>query len=252
MSQADEETIEQQVVRYQASRSLPLRDRIVERSKGYIDFTAETLARKSSTLGILDVDDLKAAGAIGVMRAAGSFDIGRGFKFSTYAVSYIRGAMLDALREQDWTPRLERLISNSITKAADRLGRQPSWAEVGDVMHNKSIGNRTSDVSDFGITKVSSLSAVFKSNNGGLRAIDNLVDPCGDAGQRAFEANDAFRGLIRHLPSRRHRFVIALYYESGMTMREIGRAIGTSESRVSQIHSEAINCLKSNLTRAAA
>ena len=151
----------------------------------------------------VDVDDLTGAGSIGLAQAAVAFDSGRRVKFATYAGRRVYGAMLDWLREIDWVPRLERRRSK--------------------VDGRRLIGTRSLSSSIAGC--------------GDAEAADLLAADGGADGTVAAERRDLVGRLTAGF-TRSERMAFELYWFEGQTMREVGRAIGMSESRVSQVMAE--------------
>jgi len=198
----------------------------------------------------VDTGELIGTGIFGLMDAVDRFDPSRGFKFETFAVPRIKGAILDGLRAIDWVPRTVRQRSRQIEQAVSELNnelkRAPSDEEIA-----ARLGISEDELHDW-------LSAVAVANVGPLDHVvtdgePRQLPPSNDAGPDHVledrEIRSVMRAEIRQLPDR-ERTVVALYYDEGMTLAEIGSVLGVTESRVSQIHSKAVIMLRSRLTAA--
>lgn len=194
-------------------------------------------------------DDLLQAGMIGLLEAARNYDPGKGASFETYAGIRIRGAIIDEVRRGDWTPRSVhrngRRVSEAIHKLEARLGRDVSDVEVAEALE---------------ISLAEYYSLLRDSMESRLFSYEELVSPQDD-GPGEYIANDdpgpeqrvsevffrqSLAQAIDKLPER-EKLVLALYYDEQLNLKEIGQVLGVSESRVSQIHSQAAARLKSRL-----
>lgn len=191
------------------------------------------------------VDDLIQAGMIGLIEASRNFDGSKGASFETYAGIRIRGAMLDEIRRGDWVPRSvhknSRMINEAIASVEREKGRDAKDQEVAAYLQ-VSVNEYHSMLSDV--------------SSGRILGIDDLgvsEDVITNDEQR--ERNHPFEGFanarfqkaltecIRHLPER-EALVLSLYYDEELNLKEIGEVLSVSESRVSQIHSQALARLK--------
>lgn len=195
----------------------------------------------------VQLDDLIQAGMIGLLEAAQRYSSAKGATFETYAGIRIRGAMVDEIRKGDWVPRSvhrnARRISQAIKAVEDRLGREAQDHEVAD---------------ELGIDLPEYHSMLADASNGRLFSLDELNEsgelPIEEAGtsDNPLEglASDSFRSslaeAIEALPER-EKLVLSLYYQEELNLREIGAVLGVSESRVSQIHSQAALRLRGRL-----
>ena len=202
----------------------------------------------------LDQEDLIMAGIIGLMEAAQRFDPSRKIQFKTFAEFRIRGAMLDELRNLDLVPRsvrekaakLERVMSD----LEKRLGRPPEDEEVAKEL-KLSLEDYYRLLEEVkGITFVDI--EVLKRKVEDLQE-DDLVELLSDAGENdpferlgLIELAEALARAISELPEK-ERLVITLYYYEGLTMKEIGKVLGYTESRISQLHSKALLRLRGKL-----
>jgi RNA polymerase sigma factor for flagellar operon FliA len=193
----------------------------------------------------VDTGDLVSAGVFGLMTAIDRFDPNHGVKFDSFAVPRIRGAILDGLRALDWVPRSVRAkarsVQDAITSLEHSLGRSPTDEEI--AAHLKiDVEELHGWLSDVAAGAVGPLDHV---------ALDDTPASGGVETQpgRALEEEelrDAMRREMTRLPER-EQAVLVLYYEDGLTLAEIGEALGVTESRVSQIHSKAVLQLRSRL-----
>ena len=202
--------------------------------------------------GGLDREDLIGNGVIGLIKSVDQYDPTRDVKFETYAIALIRGAILEMLRDQDWVPRSIREKMKAVTKAQRKLepelGREPTAREI-----SEEIGIVEHDVSNIlvrmGRTNVFSLDDVVGGTGGGeesIRFVDMIVDSTADTIEQS-EGRELRRILaagVDRLPDR-ERLVVGLYYFEGLTFKEIGKVLGVSESRVYQLHTQAMGRLRS-------
>lgn len=212
-----------------------------------------TVGRLVASLpGGMDREDLVGAGIVGLIKAVDHYDITRAVKFETYAIALIRGAVLEMLREQDWVPRSIREQIRAFDRAVSSLelemGRVPSEQEIADRM-----GVSIQQVSDLVVrarrTTVHSLEDVVGAGGeDGLKLVDLVIDE-GTNTDREIQGRELRRILVDgadRLPER-EKLVVALYYHSGLTFREIGKVLGVSEPRAHHLHSQAMTRLRSHL-----
>jgi RNA polymerase sigma factor FliA len=195
----------------------------------------------------VDVDDLIQAGVIGLLEAARHYSGDRGASFETYAGIRIRGAMLDELRQTDWAPRsVHRRVREAaeavraIEQASGRDARETEVAEhlgisvreVHEIMH------------DAARCQVMSLNVGGEDGNETFDCPDPAGGPLEELQQREFR--EALAEAIGELPER-ERLVMSMYYDDEMNLREIGEVLDVSESRVCQIHGQALVRLRARL-----
>jgi len=200
-------------------------------------------------------DDLISAGIIGLIKAIDQFDTKREVKFETYAIALIRGAILEMLREEDWVPRSIRervkALERTYLDLEGRLGRPATEEEVAEAMGIE-IDAFHSLLADTGRASLLSLDDIVLSSEGNERI--HLADVVHD--EAADTAADVESGAMREclgecmdrLPDR-EKLVIALYYYEGLTFKEIGKILEVSESRVYQLHTQAVLRLRGYLQR---
>ena len=190
----------------------------------------------------VEVDDLIQAGMIGLLEAAGQFTAGRGASFETYAGIRIRGAMLDSLRRLDWAPRSvhrrSREVAQAILAIEQETGSEASAADVAGRM-GVTLDEYHKIVQDAATCQLSSIEDVEVDH-----PADEFVDPMNSIADSGFRA--ALAEAIDGLPER-EKLVMSLYYQDELNLKEIGLVLGVTESRVSQLHGQAVSRLKARL-----
>lgn len=230
---------------YAKKQTPEVKSRLVEAYFPLVRYIAERL---SSTLpASVDVDDLTSMGTFGLIEAIDRFDIGRGFQFKTYCTARIRGAILDALRTNDWVPRLVRLRVNLVEKTLRRLhadlGREPTAPEMADALglsldQYRDLCEEASPVSMLSLTDESA-----DDPEGGSRMIDLVRDEKGLDPRREQQRRDVQDLLFKSLSDKEQR-ILELYYYEGLSMREIASMLRLTESRICQIHAKVLRRLK--------
>ncbi|MGE5557394.1 MAG: RNA polymerase sigma factor WhiG [Bacillota bacterium] len=205
----------------------------------------------------IEIDDLVSYGTFGLIDAIEKFDITRGIKFETYAISRIRGAILDGLRSSDWVPRSVRQKAKELERVCNELenkyGRSATDEEICSAlkMNLKDFHQLLSEVSCTTLTSLDELWAIQGHDEDSVRVIDLVknqesMDPSLQV--ELGEIKRILAGAIDKL-TEREKTVIALYYYEGLTLKEIGEVLDVSESRVSQIHTKAVLKLRGKLYR---
>lgn len=198
----------------------------------------------------IDLDELVSAGIFGLMDAIEAFDPERNIQFSTFCSRRVRGSIIDELRQMDLPPRQVREHEALLKKVCDsfqkEFGRPPCDEEV---LSRLGVGNKQARkiLRNGRVTHVSSLSEPtgFRMDRP-LKIEDTVPDRAGAAAFSGTMLRDLKDWTMRHL-SRTERLVIVLYYAEGMTMREIGRALGLSESRVCQLRTVVLAKLQAQI-----
>ncbi len=202
--------------------------------------------------------DLVSYGIFGLIDAIERFDLERAIKFETYAISRIRGAIIDELRAIDWIPRSVRYKAREIERAYARLEgdlhRTPTEAEVAEEM-GISLGELHQIFSQVSFVNVVALDELL--NVGGekgdkLSLVDTLEDTKAEDPVAAFESEETkylLAKAINQLPER-EKIVVTLYYYEGLTLAEIGQVLGVTESRICQMHTKAVLQLRTKLAEA--
>ena len=219
---------------------------IVERHGELVRRIAHHLAARLPAS--VEIDDLIQAGMLGLIDAARNFQADQGAAFETYASIRIRGAMIDEIRRGDWVPRsVHRRYRDLVAATRDieqRTGKAASPQQVASAL-GVSLDEYHHMVEDAARGQLVSLDAHMEEHDGEPRlAVTGKATPA-----RAFESN-AFRqalgGAIGQLPER-EQLVLSLYYEQELNLREIGAVLNVSESRVCQIHGQAMVRLRARL-----
>lgn len=196
----------------------------------------------------VELDDLMQAGLIGLLEAAANFDPSRGASFDTYAGIRIRGAMLDEVRKSDWTPRSvhqrHRQIVEAIQRIEARTGGAAEDAEVAREL-GMSINEYHDALRDAASCRLFSLEQPFTSVDEPLE-VPAEREPGPETRAQATELKGRLAEAIGGLPER-EQLVLSLYYHEELNLKEIGTVLGVSESRVSQIHSQALLRLRARL-----
>jgi RNA polymerase sigma factor for flagellar operon FliA len=195
----------------------------------------------------VELDDLVQAGTLGLLDAMRRYDPAAGVTFATFASQRIRGAMIDELRTRDWLPRSVRRrareMDASVRRLEQRLGRAPEEREI---------------AGDMGIGLNEYHSLLADTNNGYLLPFEEVVaergEPEDDAEPAASpmgrlldaEHRERLKAAIEALPER-EKLMITLYYQEDLNLKEIGAVMGVSESRVCQLHSQAVSRMRARL-----
>jgi len=203
----------------------------------------------------VELDDMIQAGMMGLMDAVGRYEESQGTQFEHYAASRIRGAMLDELRANDWLPRSarksQRDIENAIHRLEGKLKRAPSEIEIA-----REIGISVADYQEM-LTEARGAQLIYFDDLGGGGNDDedylerHIADHSEGGGDPSAVLRDkrfrgALVGAIEELPER-EKLLMGMYYEQDMNLREIGAVMGVTESRVCQLHSQAVARLRSKL-----
>ncbi len=199
----------------------------------------------------VDVGDLVQAGMIGLMDAMTRFDQNGGAQFETFATQRVRGAMLDELRGTDWLPRsarrAQRTIEQQISVLEQRLQRTPNEQEIADEMGMDLAAYQKM------LNDARGAQLVYIDDLGGRDSEEGFLErhaPDDQSGLVAMLKGDEFREAltqaITRLPEREQQ-VMSMYYEQDMNLKEIGMVLGVTESRISQLHSQAVSRLRSSL-----
>ena len=199
--------------------------------------------------------DLISYGLLGLISAIERFDLSREIKFETFAMTRIKGSIIDELRSLDWVPRSVRSKAREIEKVNAKLEhelhRAPTDKEMAD-----SLGTSLEDfqeslvrISNSSVVALDELWTVSDASGDQVSLLDTIQDPqAADPAQEmdTTEMKDRLADAIARLPER-EKLVVALYYYENLTLREIGEVLGVTESRVSQLHTKAVLRLKSRL-----
>lgn len=203
----------------------------------------------------VEYDDLVEYGIIGLLDAASKFEASRGVKFETYAQIRIRGAIMDGIRNLDWVPRSIRAKARKLERVyaslEQELGRPATDEEVAQALgiDKNSLDSLISDINRGGMVSLDELLQADE-DGGTVAIVDVMRDPDSPDPVRVIEKAELVKRLgqaIDELPDK-EKLVISLYYYEELTVREIAGILGVSESRVSQLHTQAILRLHGKLT----
>ncbi len=199
--------------------------------------------------------DLVSYGIFGLIDAIEKFDLARAIKFETYAISRIKGAIIDELRAIDWIPRSVRYKAREVEKAyaalEARLHRTPTEAEVAAELSIslEDLHQIFSQVSFVNVVALDELLNVGGDRGDKLSLVDTLEDTRAEDPVMAFETEETkylLAKAINTLPER-EKIVVTLYYYEGLTLAEIGQVLGVTESRICQMHTKAVLQLRGKL-----
>jgi RNA polymerase sigma factor for flagellar operon FliA len=200
----------------------------------------------------VELDDLIQAGVIGLMDAMQRYETGHGAQFETFAMQRVRGAMLDELRGTDWVPRSvrksQRDIAGAVHQLENKLQRAPTDAEIAAHLELP-----LQDYHDM-LTDVRGAQLVYSDDYDSADGeshyldrhtpVDEASDPAAQLEDRRFR--EALVAAIGNLPER-EQYVMSMYYEHDMNLREIAAVLGVTESRVCQLHSQSVARLRSRM-----
>lgn len=227
-----------------------LRDKLIIQ---YIYLARYVVGRiKVNLPGSFSFEDIVSFGIEGLIDAIEKYHPSKGAKFESYALMRIRGSIIDKIRSSDWLPRSLRKKIKEIKIATERLkqqiGRAPTSKEVADVLgmdEEKMLEIMSSDLS------VNSIYDKKGTGDDSVEIIDTIEDENSSKPEEELERSDAKRELenaLKKLPER-ERTLLIFYYHENMTLKEIGEAINVSESRVCQLHAQAIMKLRNILSQ---
>ncbi len=238
-------------VEYKRTEEVDLRNRLIEAYLPLVDYLAERIAERLPRC--VDLEEVRSAGVVGLMDAVEGFDLTRNIKFETYCSIRIRGSIIDELRSKDWVPRLVRSraqkFGTAVRKLQARLGRVPTAGEIMDhlAITEEEYEALQRDVARLAIYSLSETTRVDEEDGGreNVRFL-SLVDqrhPDALAQMQKYEAVSIVLGTLLD----KERDVLELYYFESLTMKEIGKALRLSESRVCQIHGQVLERLRAEL-----
>lgn len=229
------------------------KDKLIVEYSPLIKFIAQKIAVRLPSN--IELDDLISAGVIGLMDAIDKYDATRDNKFKTYAEFRVRGAILDELRSQDWVPRSIRdkakLLDKTVVQLEAELGRVATDEEVATAL-NLSVHeyhdllNQVRPVSLLSIDEAQTFSNVDKKSILNILEGTKLNNPYIQLNLKTVK--QVVTQAIEELPERQ-RLVLSLYYYEDLNLKEIGKVLRVTESRVSQLHAQAVSRLRSKLAQ---
>ena len=197
----------------------------------------------------VQLEDLIQAGMIGLLEASRNYDSTQGASFETYAGIRIRGSMLDEIRKNDWAPRSvhrkAREVAAAVRDIENEFGRDARDTEIAKML-DMTIEDYYKILQDNSYHKILSFEDMGSGEDSMLDNVSNC-DPSILDGLQRDDVRRIVSGAIAGLPER-ERLVMALYYDEELNLREIGAVMGVSESRVSQIHSQAVIRLQARMS----
>ena len=239
---------------YRRTQDQKIRDRLILTYAPLVKYVAGRLG--SGLPAHVDEGDLVSYGLLGLIGAIERFDPERDIKFETYAISRIKGSIIDELRAMDWVPRSVRARARDIERAMAeleaKLGRAPTDEEIAKKvgLTQDELADSLTEISRSSIAALDELWTVGSSGGDTIALIDTIEDQAAQGPQDALsqtEMKEAIGEAIARLPER-EKLVVTLYYYEELTLREIGEVLGVTESRVSQLHTKAILRLKARLS----
>lgn len=237
-------------LRFKESADESIRESLIIHYSPLVKFVAGRVA--AGLPRNVDQNDLASYGVFGLIDAIDKFEPERGFKFETYAINRIKGAILDELRSLDWVPRSVRAkareIERSMVELEHKLQRSPSDEELAKHM-GTDVAAIQDDLAEIAQLGFAALDQTVGSGETMTTLKDLVADTSGMSPEAAFQAEETRRALvdsINRLPDR-ERLVVTLYYYEGLTLAEIGDVLGVTESRVCQIHAKTVISLRNRL-----
>lgn len=267
MSQDDDPNAQSQKTRTQAEKQMshpgtqnesPYRDSTQLRNQQlfeYLPFVKQTVQRIATHLPkSVEIDDLISAGTIGLIQAMERYDPSRGIQLKTYAAFRIKGAVLSELRSRDILSRSSRKKVRELEKAQieleQELGREAQDRELADRLEVEMEElNKIRSIGSFSIVSIDELVSRNENTRDSLLSYlsdETVDDPLALAGLK--ELKSALARGIEQLPEKEKQ-VVSLYYVEELTMKEVGSVLNVTESRVSQLHSQAVRRLRAYLRK---
>ncbi len=237
------------------NRDATLRDRLILHYAPLVKYVAGRVG--TGLPAHVDIADLVQSGVFGLWDAIDRFEPERGLKFETYAMQRIRGAILDELRAQDWVPRSVRSRAREVERALERLEsrlqRSATDAEVA-VEIGVSVADLRELYAQLQLTSVIALDELMAAGRGGRSIVETLPDDTAQEPGALLDSVESRRLLAEAVSqlTDRDRVVVSLYYFENLTLAEIGRVLGVTESRVCQLHTRAVLRLRSKMLEASA
>ena len=237
---------------YRAAPTRDGRDRLILHYSPLVKYVA---GRVSAGLPqSVEQSDLVSYGIFGLIDAIEKFDPGRGFKFETYAMSRIKGAILDELRSIDWVPRSVRAKGRAVERAFSKLEaelhRSPSEAELAEEL-GFTDAQLQQVLRQLSLTGMAALDEMLGDRSESTTLGDTIPDRADGPGAllEMSEMRGQLAEAIERMPER-EKIVLTLYYFESLTLSQIGEVLGVTESRVSQIHTKAVLQLRSRMQAA--
>ena len=235
---------------YAANPTAEHKERIVKRYLPLIKYVVGRMA-VSAPPG-LDYEDLLSFGVFGLLDAVDRFDLSKGYSFQTFAVPRIRGAVLDELRKYDWISRTGREKLQKLNKAIEKVLQSKGSLQDKWVMHEMGVDEKVykETLELASRSYIVSLDEVIALDDGDVY-LEGVLSDENEGILGALENQDdveRIKAALLQLTEKETQ-VISFYYYEGLTLKEIGRILGVTESRVSQIHGHAIATLRALIAK---
>ena len=255
-AESADELMERLWRRYKETGESELRERLILHYSPLVKYVAGRVG-----VGLppnVEHADLVSYGIFGLIDAIDKYDLDRAIKFETYAIARIRGAIIDELRSIDWIPRSVRSKSREVERAyaalEAELHRSPTDSEVAERLEISlpDLHQIFSKVSYANVVALDELLHVGSERGDSIALVDTLRDARAEDPVQAFESRETrylLSRAINQLPER-EKMIITLYYYEGLTLAEIGRVLGVTESRICQVHTKAVMQLRVKLKAA--
>jgi len=242
-------------VQYKEKNDIEARDELIIHYAHLVKYVANRLAINLSS--VVEVDELISYGIEGLIDAIEKYDHKRNIKFETYAITRIRGSMIDGLRSMDWVPvsvrQKSKELEKTYTNLESKLGRAATDMEVAEELGItlNELSNLLREVAANTIISLDDFIPGDDNDNKKKRIVDLLEDHNASDALELLELSEVKELLaktISRLPEKEKR-VVYLYYYEGLTLKEIGMVLSLSESRISQLHTKAILRLRGSLSK---
>ncbi len=252
MTDAQREQIDALWRRYKDSGDRDLRERLILQYSPLVKYVGGRVA--AGLPNSVDRADLVSYGMFGLIDAIEKFDPDLGYRFETYAISRIRGSMMDELRRLDWVPRSirtrARRIEEAIASLEAELHRSPTDDELAERL-GLDVAQLRRTLGQISMTGVAALEETLSTVGQGSEALtlgEAIADDAAGPSDvfESTELRNRLRDAVLALPER-ERLVLGLYYYEGLTLAQIGEVIGVTESRVCQIHTKSVLQLRARL-----
>ncbi|MFA5802895.1 MAG: RNA polymerase sigma factor WhiG [Thermoleophilia bacterium] len=239
--------------RYKEDADPKARDRLILNYAPLVKYVAGRMGTNFPSH--VDESDLISYGLLGLIGAIERFDLSRNIKFETYAITRVKGSILDELRSLDWVPRSVRSMARQIEKSSasleNKLHRAPTDEELAKDLNltMQEFHEALTRISSSSMVALEELWTISSTGTESVALIDTIEDKSSKDPAKVVDITEVKERLahaISNLPER-EKIVIALYYYEGLTLREIGDVLGVTESRISQLHTKAILRLKGRL-----
>lgn len=245
------EQMNQMWLSYKKTGRIEERNLLIDNYLYLVKYIAGKISRKLPKH--ISQEDIQSSGLLGLIKAIERYDVTQRYKFETYAVPVIRGAILDELRAQDWIPRSVRQKVKKFTEAKkeleQNLNREPSHEEI--AAHLKLTRSKLTDLLQVISRAVTHAVQLDEVGEGEILLHEKIPDTnalTGDEIAHKKEMTHLLKEAIDRLPNQ-EKVVLALYYYEDLVLKDISKVLKVSESRVSQIHSSAIVHLKDVLKK---